>query len=291
MRSGRIRRTLKRHAKKKSKHIKNNKKIVNNIRRSLRKIKHSKSRRRKGTKKKKKTRRRTHKFQKALTQDYVNKFTSPHQHDSDCSVCSLSFLNVLPNSSLQDMINEIGCSGVGLEEVRQYFINSYGDYNFKFVESELFIYSSGMYKRDYMIRYLNSLEQIILPGHASLLALTRDTGRIGHFVVIGKAIDNQLVLFEPMFDPVNGSLGMYVGYEQIIMFLEKEEVLFASILISNLIDSQTDLSVSVPMETNELTYRCKLANFNPRKKIEEDTRERLKREQLEREILAEDDSW
>ena len=70
-----------------------------------------------------------------------------------------------------------------------------------------------------------------------------------------------------------------------------QEALFASILLSDLIDSETNLSVSIPMETDDLTYRCKLADWKLRRRKEENIIERLKREQLEREYIAEDDSW
>ena len=288
MRSRRIKRTLQKHAKRSIKKTRRNKKKTSQkVKRSIKKSKNRKVRTK--NKKNKKSRRRKHKFQKFLTQDYVNKFRSPHQNPTDCAVCSLNFLNVLPKESLQDMIDEVGCMGIDLEEVRQYFIRSYGEqYNFNWLQSEYFITSKGEYRLDYIISVLKEFEQNITPGHASLLGISRDPGRIGHFVVVGRGVDTGIVLFETVYNPNTGNLGIYVGYDKIIEYFMKQDIRYVQLLWSDLVESEEKLNVPIPMETSELTYRCKLIdpNYASIRSSNILTAEQLQQKQLERERLG-----
>jgi hypothetical protein len=275
MRSGRMRRTLKRHTKKSiKKSRKNNKELGSKVRRSLR---NSKNRRKKKGKKrgtkKKKSRRRKHKFQKFLDQEYVNKFRSPHRTSADCAVCSMNFLNVLPQEILQDMIDEIGCAGITHGEILKYFEEAYGsEHDFKFIHSRLFIDSQNNYNLEYINYYLNILKNVIKPGYGCLLGIKRPRGRIGHFVVIGKGIDDILILFETTFNPDTGNLGVYGGNEKIIQYFMDQDVISTIILSSNLVDGETKLNIAVPMETSDLIYRCKILTDDPGQRAYYDSR-------------------
>ncbi len=243
MRSRRIKRTLQKHTKRRNK------------KKTSKKVKRSKNRKVKT--KKKKSRRRKHKFQKFLTRDYVNKFRSPHRNPNDCAVCALNFLNVLPKESLQDMIDEVGCEGIGIQQIRQYFIRSYGEHhNFNWLRTEDFITSKGEYRLDYIKSILKEFEKNITPMHASLLFMSKGQDRIGHFVVIGRGVDMGVVLFDPQYVPKTGNIGIFVGYDKIIEYFTKQEIKHVRILWSDLVDSQKD--PNIPMKSSELKYRCKL---------------------------------
>ncbi len=188
----------------------------------------------------------------------MRKFISPHKTKVDCAICSLAFLNVLPNHIIDKMIDETTSrGGITDQEIIYYFQQAYGyNHNFKWIPSESFITTNGDYKKSYMNDYLNLLNSLMKPGYAILLDLKRFDSP-GHFMVLGKTMDDLLVLFEPQYDPKKEKLGMYSGNEDIINHFIRSNIFFILVLDSNLIESHTNISkeMIVPMDSDDIQSR------------------------------------
>ncbi len=262
MRSKRINRKMT-HRKRKKRTKNKRTKYRKNTKSKRRKSKRRKSKRRKTkTKRRRKRGKRGNKFQKLLTQKYVEQFRSPHRAPADCAVCSLNFLNVLPKETLQDMIDEVGCKGTSLYEILGYFNSAYGSqYNFIWQPSELLKDSNLNYRYGYMNSYLDMLKSRLRPGYVSLLFIGRRS-ESGHYVTIGKDVYGEIVLFEPQYNPKTSNLGIYKGNAEVIRYLVSNNAFNVMILDSNLVENRDafNTNISIPMETSELNYRCKLKN-------------------------------
>ena len=199
---------------------------------------------------------------KRITEDYIKSFRSPHRVPGDCGICSLNFLNVLPIEILQDVIDEIGCDGLNSSEVKRYFDQAYGsEHNFIWQPSELLVDSNLNYKIEYIKSWLVTEVSKISPGYVMLVDLKRRT-QGGHFVVLGKDLNGEMVLFDPTY-----GLGIYMGISNIISYLIKEKAFFLLILHSDIIEDRTEINPrfsSIPSNTGAntmLNYNCRLRHI------------------------------
>tara|TARA_B100001094_G_C18031517_1_gene720370 strand:+ start:112 stop:1041 length:930 start_codon:yes stop_codon:yes gene_type:complete len=267
MRSKRIHRkstNRKQNKRTKTKGGKRSKKYRKNTKskRIKRRKKYRKNTKSKGRKKYRKNTKRRNKFQKRITEDYIKSFRSPHRVPGDCGICSLNFLNVLPIEILQDVIDEIGCDGLNSSEVKRYFDQAYGsEHNFIWQPSELLVDSNLNYKIEYIKSWLVTEVSKISPGYVMLVDLKRRT-QGGHFVVLGKDLNGEMVLFDPTY-----GLGIYMGISNIISYLIKEKAFFLLILHSDIIEDRTEINPrfsSIPSNTGAntmLNYNCRLRHI------------------------------